>query len=152
MNIITKQQLMLDNLLSYKTRVEKHRLPELIRFAAENIDAMDLRKCGDTIFSIQEEISEPGISIVDVELLIPVDRSFGSSVRYVFKPVFRLENAVLMKYCGTFSGLSDAKAELAEYLARSGFQPLTKAYCVVRNQSGENCVLDIMIGINGNSL
>ena len=148
--IIRNQMKLMSNLLSYRTRVEAFRLADLIRFASQNIDAMDLVQSGDIIFSILEEINEPHISILDVELLIPVDRRFKSNVHYVFKPVFKLENAVMLKYCGKFSEVSSAAGILLEYLMQNHMQAITKIYYVVRTLHDDTGVVDIMAGVNGN--
>lgn len=88
MNIITEQWFEQRDLLSYKTRVERKKLPELIAYVQKNIDSIGLCAVDDIIFSVEEEVSEPDVSIVNVELLIPVNKNFRSSSRYVFKPVF----------------------------------------------------------------
>ncbi|MBQ7783102.1 MAG: hypothetical protein IJ368_03955 [Oscillospiraceae bacterium] len=148
--IIRNQMQLMNNLLSYRTRVEAFRLADLIRFVSENIDAMDFVQSGDIVFSILEEINEPNNSILDVELLIPVDRQFKSNVHYVFKPVFKLENAVMLKYCGKFSEVTSAAGVLLEYLMKNHMQMITKVYYVVRTLQDDTGVVDIMAGVNGN--
>lgn len=150
MNIITQQWFEKKNLLSYKTRVEKEKLPDLISYIINNLDSIKLSVIDDIIFSVEEEVDEPNISIINVELLIPVDRKFKSSSRYVFKPIFRLENAVLAKYCGHFSNLPDAHKEITEYLQCNKLQPITKIYHVLRNFHEDTGVIDMFVGINGN--
>lgn len=150
MNIITEQWFEQRDLLSYKTRVERDRLPDLIAYVQKNIDSVGLCAVGDIIFSVEEEVSEPDISIVNVELLVPVNKNFRSSSRYVFKPVFRLENAVLVKYCGQFDKLYDAHRKLSEYLVCNRMQPITKIYHVLRSLREDNGVIDMFVGVNGN--
>lgn len=150
MTIITKQWFEQRDLLSYKTRVERKKLPELIAYVQKNIDSIGLCAVNDIIFSVEEEVSEPDVSIVNVELLIPVNRNFRSSSRYVFKPVFRLENAVLAKYCGQFDKLDDAHRKLREYLICNRMQPITKVYYVLRSLREDNGVIDMFVGVNGN--
>ncbi len=150
MQIMTQQWFENKNLLSYKTRVELEKMPELISYVENNIDAIDLSIVGDIIFSVDEAAKELNVSIVDVELLIPVNRRFVSSSRYVFKPVFRLENAVLVKYCGHFYELPDAHQKISEYLLSNKLQPITKIYHVLRRMHEDKGVIDMFVGINGN--
>lgn len=150
MRFIIQQWFEKKNLLSYKTRVEKEKLPDLINYILNNLDSIKLSVVGDVIFSVEEEVDEPTISIINVELLIPIDRKFKSSSRYVFKPIFRLENAVLAKYCGHFCNLSDAHKEITDYLQYNKLQPITKIYHVLRNFQEDTGVIDMFVGVNGN--
>lgn len=152
MCFVENQQLWYDNVLSYRTRISEGALPELICFVRENIDAMDLSITGDIIFSVFERVTDNDTSILGVEFIIPVDKRFKSSSRYVFKPKFRLENAVMYKYSGDILRLSHEKNRLYEYILRKNLKAVTEIYYCVKNLDGNNCIICMYIGINGNLL
>lgn len=151
MKIITQQWYERKNLLSYKTRVEAERLPQLISYVEENISSIGLNISGDIIFFAERETAETDTSILGVELLIPVDRKFTSTCRYVFKPVFRIENAVMAKVRGGFGMLWEAHREIRKILFSGGMCPLTKTYFVVERSRCDTDSFKLLVGIDGNS-
>ena len=152
MCFIENQQLWCDNVLSYRTRISEGSLPELISFVCENIDAMDLSITGDIIFSISERITDSDTSIIGVEFIIPVDKRFKSNSRYVFKPKFKLENAVMYKFSGDILKLSRESNSLYEYVIRRNMKAVTEIYYCVKRRDGSNSVICMYIGISGNLL
>ncbi len=152
MCFVENQQLWYENVLSYRTRISEGSLPELICFVRENIDAMDLSITGDIVFSIFERITDNDMSILGVEFIIPVDKRFKSNSRYVFKPKFKLENAVMCKYCGDILDISNEKNRLYEYVLRKNLNAVTGVYYCVKNLDGCSGVICMYIDISGNLL
>ncbi|MCM1524693.1 MAG: DUF5085 family protein [Ruminococcus sp.] len=152
MCIIENQQLWYDNILSYRTRIEESSLLSLLRHVEKNIDALDLKIRGDIIFSINEEICTDSKTIWGVELLIPVDKRFESDCHYVFKPRFKLENAVVCKFSGNPGEFKAACKNLYDYTSDNHLQTITDVYYHVKNICGESCIADLYIGTSGNSL
>lgn len=152
MCIVENQQLWYDNILSYRTRIEENSLLSLLRHVETNIDAVGLKIQGNMIFSINEEIDSGNKIILGVELLIPVDKQFESSSHYVFKPRFRLENAVMCKFSGKTSELKNARKELYDYASDNHLQTITDVYYHIKNVCDESCIMDMYIGTSGNYL
>lgn len=152
MCIIENQQLWFENALSYRTRISENSLPELINFVRSNIDAMDLSITGNIVFTVYEKIKDDDVSILGVEFIIPVDKRFKSNSRYVFKPKFKLENAVLYKYSGKIKNLSEAVEVLSSYIIQKNLQAITDAYYCVKKITDDTGIIDIYVGINGNLL
>lgn len=152
MCIIENQQLWFENALSYRTRISENSLPELINFVRSNIDAMDLSITGNIVFTVYEKIKDDDVSILGVEFIIPVDKRFKSSSRYVFKPKFKLENAVLYKYSGKIKALSEAVEALSSYIIQKNLQAITDFYYCVKKITDDTGIIDIYVGINGNQL
>jgi len=152
MGLITNQHLGLDNTLSYKTRVELNKLPQLIRHISVNMEALKLTITDDIVFSVAETIAADNDTILGVEFIIPVDKPMISNCHFVFKPKFRLENAVLMKYCGKLSEINTVKKTLYEYALDNSKTILTDVYYEIKQLDGDNAVLNAYMGVSGNSL
>lgn len=152
MFIVEKQQLCYDNILSYRTRIEENSLLSLLQHVKTNIDAIGLKSNGDMFFSINEDISDNGKVILGLELLVPVDKQFKSSCKYVFKPKFRLENAVMCKFSGKTNELKKARETLYDYAKCKNLKAITDVYYLIKNIYDENCVMDMYLGTSGNSL
>lgn len=152
MNVIENQQLWFDNALSYRTRVEKNSLGDLIRHIYDNISVLGLEITDSVVVSVFEETNEPKQSILGIEIIVPVNKPFESNCHYVFKPHFKLENAVLFKYCGKASDFPDASKSLCEYALNKRYSPLTNVYFSIKQINGDEVVANAYLGIDGNLL
>lgn len=152
MNLIENQQLWFDNALSYRARVEKKSLSDMIRHIYDNISVLGLEITGSIVVAVSEEAEEPKQTILGVEIIVPVNRPFESNCHYVFKPHFKLENAVLIKYSGKVSGLLETRKALYKYAYERNYSPLSDVYFSVKQISEDEIVADAYLGINGNSL
>lgn len=152
MDVIENQQLWFDTALSYRARVEKDALADMIRHICDNVSALDLKITDSVVVSVYEEITEPKQTILGIEIIVPVDRPFESNCHYVFKPRFKLENAVLLKYCGKASEFPKMKRALREYAIDRHYSPLTDVYFSIKQINGSDVVANAYMGINGNLL
>lgn len=152
MNVIENQQLWFDNVLSYRARVEKDSLGDLIRHIYDNISVLGLEITDNIVVAVSEETDEPKQTILGVEIIIPVNKPFKSNCHYVFKPHFRLENAVSLKYCGKASDLPEMNKRLCEYALMRQYSPLTGVYFSIKQICGNEVVANAYMGINGNLL
>ena len=89
------------------------------------------------------------------EILIPVKGEITPSENYGKKPIFRLVNAVMTRHEGSVSDISRTETALKDYIQKNNYEPITNAYyVVVRNGDtfGSDCIFEVYIGINYNSL
>lgn len=152
MDVIENQHLWFDMTLSYRTRVEKNSLCDLIRHIRDNIMLLDLKITDSVVVSVYEEFAEPTQTIFGVEIIVPVDRAFESNCHYVFKPHFKLENAVMLKYRGKASEFPEIKKKLCEYALNKHYSPLTNVYFSIKQIDGDEVVAKAYLGVDGNSL
>lgn len=152
MDIIENQHLWFDSALSYRTRVKKDSLGDMIKYICDNVPALDLEITDSVVVSVYEEIAEPAQTILGVEIIVPVDRPFESNCHYVFKPHFKLENAVMMKYRGKASDFPEIRRKLCEYALDKHFSPLTNVYFSIKQIDGNGVVANAYLGVDGNSL
>ena len=152
MYFVEKQQLWYDNLLSYRTRVEETALLSLIKHIETNIDALSLEQKGSIVFVIDERIETGDKTILGVELLVPVNKTFESSSHYVYKSCFKLENAVMSKFNGKIGELKSFAEKLCDYVKSKNMKKITDVYYLVRNIYDDDCIIDLYLGISGNIL
>lgn len=152
MNVIENQQLWFDNVLSYRTRVEKDSLGDMIKHICDNISVLGLEITDNIVLTVSEETEESKQTILGVEVIIPVNKPFKSNCHYIFKPHFRLENAVLFTYCGNVGGLPKMNKRLREYALSRQYSPLTGVYFSIKQICGNEIVANAYMGINGNLL
>ena len=70
--------------------------------------------------------------MIDVELLMPVDKSVASTHKFVFKNQIKIVNAVVASYKGHLMGLQDACNQLNQYIMEHKLQPITVGYNVTK--------------------
>ena len=136
MEFLEGQFYMAKNLLSYRTRVESSELNNLLCYVRNSLEALDLKVNGKIILSISEKISEKNKQIYGVEILIPVDKEFESTGQYVFKPTFKLVNAISYRFYGSCRGFAEAEAKLSNYIKARDMNAVTGLYYIL--QSKEN--------------
>lgn len=155
MLFLKQQYLELENVLSYRTRVDINRLNGILNYAEKNADALGLTVMGNMLFTVTEKISENNKCIVGIELLIPVDRKFESCEQYVCKPRFKLVNAVSVRHCGVYSDIDSVSSLLEGYLKESNLQPISNIYYMaVRNSEEQplSSIFDAYVSVNENLL
>ncbi len=92
---------------------------------------------------------------VDIELLIPLDKSVASTDAYIYKDQIKIVNAVVASYKGNPIGLRDACNSLNQYIIEHEMQPITIGYNVTRKMdmiNPDNTEIDVYVGINPNIL
>lgn len=124
----------------------------MIRHIYDNISALGLEIADSVVVSVFEEVKEPNQTILGVEIIVPVNKPFESNCHYVFKPHFKLENAVLLKYCGKASEFPEISARLREYVMDKHYSPLSDVYFSIKQIDGNDVVANAYLGINGNLL
>ena len=66
MNVIENQQLWFDNVLSYRTRVEKDSLGDMIKHICDNIVVLGLEITDNIVLTVSEETEESKQTILGV--------------------------------------------------------------------------------------
>lgn len=155
MQFLEQQYIEMENVLSYKARVDVNRLGDILKFAENNIDALGLDVTGNILFTVNESHKDGVRNIMDIEILVPVNKAFKSSEQYIYKPSFKLVNAVSVRYCGLYSEVDSASCLLMDFLRRNDLQPISGVYYKVIENSGRHSldgIFDAFISVNVNRL
>ena len=123
MAVIEHQILEYEKLLSYKCVAENEKIPFMIKSIMTNIDALDLKISGSIIL---------GKHLNEVEFLIPIDRTIGSSKHFSYKAVFKLMNAVRQRHYGSYEKIDESIAMLRQYISDHFLTPVTSPYILVK--------------------
>lgn len=146
MEIIEKQYLSVESLLSYRTRSTYSKLDKLIEHILESLKFLEMERTGNIIFSLKENTYGTDETILDLEFFVPVSKEFKSNEFYVYKPQLMLFNAVRARHSGTYDTLKNSRKKMQTYLSRKCYQPITDFYYYINNSN----LVDIYVGINGN--
>lgn len=152
MVVIENQYISVKNVLSYLTRVGSRSLGDLICYIHRNAEVLGLSVKGKIMFSIIGTHSIPEDTVMDLEVLVPVDRAFESTSKYVCKPEFKLENALSVRHYGSYVDLLKTYKLMNDYLKEKELKAITNTYFVVDKNSDNDSIVSLYVGISGNIL
>ena len=112
-----------------------------------------LRKTSPIVTATFEIKNVNSQQILDMEILLPIDRAIEPSGEYRFKKVFHLVNAVYAQHRGSPALLQDTYNQMIAYIQENKLQQITAAYNVnvselQSSQSMDKMVIDVYIGVN----
>ena len=145
------------NVLSFRGKVTQQQLNEISNEMETLIKLNNAQRDGANVSATFAVDTSGLIPLIDVELLIPLDKSFPVSEPYRFKQVFRLKNAIKIQHKGSLNTSQNTVNELLHYISEHGYTPVTALYnVVIREPRGQtdidNMIVDIYIGVNDNIL
>lgn len=157
MNIQEHMTLEMHNVLSYRAKMTQQELQakslEIEKFLTET-GAKRVAPATTTTFSVEQGVSGP---VMDIEILIPLDREITSLDGYIWKPHFLLTNALMIRHIGNPSTLQNTVNELNAYILEHQLIPITTGYNVTLKEAKTPLELasmevDIYVGISPNLL
>ena len=158
MNEITENvALEMTNVLSYRNKSTQKQLVMVSKEIEELLKNNNAKKVGANV-SVTFAIDTTGLEpMLDVEILIPIDKTIFVSAPYTIKPVFRLRNAVKIRHKGNPALLQNTANELMEYIKNKGLIPITAGYNVTIQEISsptdvDSLIVDIYVGVSDNIL
>lgn len=151
LKIKEKQELNVANVLSYKGKVKQAELENVGKEMESYIQKVGAKRVGNPITATYDVEGDT----VDIELLMPIDKSIDSTDEFVFKNQIKIVNAVVAEYKGHPIGLQEACNQLNQYIMEHKLQPITVGYNVTKKTdmlNPENTEIDVYVGINPNIL
>ena len=148
MQITEHQNIYIDNLISYNTNVKYSDILKLTHYISDNVHVLDLTQKDNIIFSEKNHLSD---DTVNVNILIPVDGTVPKCKEFAYKPVFQLDNAVIIRHEGSWSDIHNTEDLLHKFIENHNFKATTSTYYIVVRSgdlNSENCIIDICIGVN----
>lgn len=156
-NIVENAKFEMENVISYRSEITQQDAVHIIKEMNSIITDSLAKKNGFTVTATYNVISYDKNPIVDMEILIPLDKKISVPSNYIFKPTFRLNNAVKMQYKGHPAKLEENVKKFMEYISERKLTPITPSYNVTvyepKNRDDlENYAVDMYIGVSDNIL
>ena len=151
LEIKENQELNVANVLSYKGKVKQAELENVGKEMESYIQNVGAKRVGNPIVATYAIEG----ATVDIELLMPIDKSIDSTDKFVFKNQIKIVNAVVACYKGHPMGLQEACNQVNQYIVEHKLQPITVGYNVTKKTdmlSPENTEIDVYVGISPNVL
>ena len=151
LEIKENQELNVANVLSYKGKVKQAELENVGKEMESYIQKAGAKRVGNpttATYAVEGDM-------IDIELLMPIDKSIDSTDKFVFKNQIKIVNAVVACYKGHPLGLQEACNQLNQYIVEHKLQPITVGYNVTKKTDmldPENTEVDVYVGISPNIL
>ena len=146
-----KQELKAEKLLSFRGKAGQAELEAISRDMQNVITTQGAKAVGSAItatFAMEN-------GMLDIEILVPVDKPMESVGKYYYKEQLHIVNAVVAVYKGHPAGLQEAVEKLNQYMLDKQLQPITVGYNVTKRMdmlAPENTEIEVYVGINPNIL
>lgn len=157
LEIVKGKTLELERVLSHRKKMTQNSINIELENMKQFLSSNGINIAGpfmSTTFSVENEGSE---QVMDMEFLIPVDKEVINSGVYVFKPIFRIQNAVYVTHKGDPSKLADTYNQILFFIQENKMTQITTAYNVAINELKpgmglDDFELDVYIGVTENIL
>jgi effector-binding domain-containing protein len=153
--ILQDQTFEMKNVLSYRAKMTQNQFLESMNNISLFMKENSVKKNGYIVtstFSIENTNNQ---QIMDIEILIPIDKEIVSVNEYKFKKIFKLTNAVKIRHDGKSNLITQSGELLMKYISDNGLTPITTGYNVTIKEpisAIDDIVVDIYIGITENIL
>lgn len=100
MNITENCKLEMENVISFRGKVTQQQMSQIVKEMEQIISENSAEKKGSSATATFAVESNGSQSIMDIEILIPLNKEIRVPSDYKFKPIFRLNNAVKIRHQG----------------------------------------------------
>jgi effector-binding domain-containing protein len=151
--IETGKELKLENVLSLRKKMAQVEIQQEMMKIGKFLQENGIKKNGSIVtatFSVEQAGGQP---VLDMEILVPLDRQVELIGEYKLKKNFHLVNAVYARHNGEPNSLQSTYNQMLEYIRENSLHQITVGYNVnVKDlqpgQSLEKIVVDVYIGVN----
>ncbi len=124
----------------------------MLMFTKNNVDALHLKAVENVVFRIVEIIPDSGGDIYGIEVLIPTDKAFKSEGQCIYKPEFKINNAVSFMFYDV-NEICEAETQLYGYARKNNMKLITDIYFILLQSekiNRVNAVFEAYVGISNN--
>lgn len=147
------QELILENVLSFRGKVTQQQIQVEMMKIGQLLQKLGVQKNGPTTTATYAVEQLENEQLMDVELLIPLDRPIQLPSEYTFKPIIKIVNALSIRHEGHPIKLQESINKLNEYIIEHKKQVITATYNVtvqdvMRQEDLDKMIIDIYVGCN----
>ena len=152
--IFEKQTLYMENVLYYRGWVTQQTSNEQFAKMETLVTEATAKKNGTIVTATNAIEMRDGENVMDIEILIPLDKEIKVSEEYKFIPKFEISNALKIRIEGNSSQWQTAMQTLSEYMKKYKLQPTTPALMVTVKAATtpleiEEMITEIYVGVKG---
>lgn len=143
----------MENVLSIRKKMTQPEIQQTLVDMGNVIKSLGANKNGSivtTTYGVEQTAAGP---ILDMEILIPLDKEVTVQDPYIFKPLFHLKHAVHARHEGNPQSLQNTLSQMLAYIQENKLTQITSVYSVNIKElkpgdSMDDMVTDLYIGVN----
>lgn len=151
MGVKENQELLLQNVLSFRGKVTQRQMQEEMMKIGQVLQSLGVQKNGP-ITTATYAVEQVGTEqLMDIEILVPLDKRVGLPKEYTLKPIIKIVNALSIRHEGHPGKLQETINELNEYIIEHAKQVITATYNVtvkdaVKQEDLDEMIIDVYVG------
>ena len=146
-------ELTMENVIAIRKKMGQQEIQQTLMDVGNIISESGANKSGPvvtTTYAVEQAATGP---ILDMEILVPLDKGVTISEPYIFKPLFHLKYAVHARHEGNPQLLQNTLNQMMTYIQENKLTQITSVYSVNINElkqgdSINGMVTDLYIGVN----
>lgn len=157
MNVEYGKEFRLQNVLSLRKKMTQQQINEEMIKIGKLLQDNEAKKQGPIVtvtFAIE---NVNGNQVLDMEILVPIDKKLDLPREYTLKSVFKILNAVYARHTGNPATLQNTYNEMLAFIQQNNLQQITAGYNVQVNDllpgmTPDDMIVDVYIGVSPNTL
>lgn len=147
------RDLKIENVLSLRKKMTQTVINTEIADIGRFLEKNGFRKVGPIVTTTFGIGNDNGQTLLDMEILVPIDRKADLPAPYSFKNLFHLKFALYSRHEGNPQLLQNTLNKMAEFMKENNLTQITPVYSVNIKElqpggSPDDMIVDIYIGIN----
>jgi effector-binding domain-containing protein len=146
-------ELTMKNVLAIRKKMGQQEIQQTLVGMGNIIKDLGANKSGTvvtTTYAVEQAATGP---MLDMEILVPLNKEVTVSEPYIFKPLFHLKYAVYARHEGNPQLLQNTLDQMMAYIQENKLTQITSVYSVNINElkqgdSINGMVTDLYIGVN----
>ena len=146
-------ELTMKNVLAIRKKMGQQEIQQTLVGMGNIIKDLGANKSGTvvtTTYAVEQAVTGP---MLDMEILVPLNKEVTVSEPYIFKPLFHLKYAVYARHEGNPQLLQNTLDQMMAYIQENKLTQITSVYSVNINElkqgdSINGMVTDLYIGVN----
>lgn len=144
-NVEENQNLVLQNVLKFRKKLDQQALIYISKEIDEILAKNNAKKKGNATTVTHNITVENEQQVIDLEMMIPLDKEIVVPNGFEFLPEFLLNDAFKIRIEGTPQQMQDAVKILARYIDERKMKPNTPLYVVTVKEAKTPCDIEGMI-------
>ena len=143
----------MENVLSIRKKMTQQEIQQTLSDMGNVIKTLSANKNGSLVTTTFGVEQTPTGSILDMEILVPLDKEVTVQAPYIFKPLFHLKYAIYARHEGNPQLLQNTLNQMMAYIKENKLTQITSVYSVNIKElkpgdSMDDIVTDLYIGVN----
>jgi len=145
------QELIMENVLSFRSKVTQQQMQDEMVKIGQVFKDLGVQKNGPVTTATYAVEQVGNEKVMDIGILIPMDREIKLPNEYTFKPVIKIVNALCIRHEGHPGGLQDTINRLNAYILKHKKQVITATYNVTvkdakKQEELNDMIIDVYVG------